>query len=283
MSTDAVLAPRADACPDAEQLAAYLDGTLPAAERTVLERHLVGCVECRDIVGDGIGEVVEVRPLVAARRSRATWVGVGAVLAAAAAVVLVMRVDRATVDWRPLLPGPSAARPFAARISVMTEYAPAVSATRGAESAQTLTVDARLAAAELEKRAEERQSGETLHDAGVARLLTGNAIGAIELLQKAASVAPTAPILSDLAAALLVDGSNRNDKAQIERARAAAIQALAIDAAFRPALFNAALIAERDGTPDAAGAWRRYLQVDQSSGWADEARSHLAQPGVSLR
>src|SRR5215471_6052156 len=42
----------ADACPGPEQLAAYVDGMLAPADRTDLDRHLAGCADCREVVGD---------------------------------------------------------------------------------------------------------------------------------------------------------------------------------------------------------------------------------------
>jgi anti-sigma factor RsiW len=37
-------------CPTPEVLAAYLDRNLPTEERSLVERHLVGCTKCRRIV-----------------------------------------------------------------------------------------------------------------------------------------------------------------------------------------------------------------------------------------
>src|SRR5262249_30119917 len=39
-------------CPDVETLAGYVDGMLADADRQAVERHLVGCADCRDVVVD---------------------------------------------------------------------------------------------------------------------------------------------------------------------------------------------------------------------------------------
>ena len=54
MSTEAPMTMQPGACPDAELLASYMDGLLSPADRTSLERHLVDCADCRDIVGSGV-------------------------------------------------------------------------------------------------------------------------------------------------------------------------------------------------------------------------------------
>jgi anti-sigma factor RsiW len=41
-------------CPDAEILAVYLDGELTSTERTLVERHLSDCRQCRSIVATAV-------------------------------------------------------------------------------------------------------------------------------------------------------------------------------------------------------------------------------------
>lgn len=69
---------------DSGAVAAYLDGALEPSERTVVEAHLADCDACRM-------EVVDVARLVRTRRASPRWyVPVGAVAAAAAAVLLLI-------------------------------------------------------------------------------------------------------------------------------------------------------------------------------------------------
>jgi CHAT domain-containing protein len=62
----------------------------------------------------------------------------------------------------------------------------------------------------------------------------------------------------------------------LANALAATDRALARDARYGEALFNRALMIERIGLrDDARDAWNRYLDVDSTGGWADEARAHV--------
>src|SRR3954465_11572259 len=98
MTTEAPQALRADACPEPEQLAAYIDGTLTPDERTQMERHLAECPECRDVVAESVAALDELGGLPARKRpSMRAWAGVGVVLAAAAAIVIAVRLQRPTL------------------------------------------------------------------------------------------------------------------------------------------------------------------------------------------
>src|SRR5262245_17961319 len=94
MTTEAPRALTADACPDPEQLAAYVDGGLPPDERTVVESHLSECADCRDIVGGAVAASPAPRPVVL-RPARGKWIAVGGgLLAAAAALVMVVKLQQ---------------------------------------------------------------------------------------------------------------------------------------------------------------------------------------------
>jgi anti-sigma factor RsiW len=71
---------------DANEVAAYVDRTLPQADRARVDAHLADCDDCR-------GEVVAVRRLVAGTPRWRRWSVMGA-LAAAAVLVLVMWPSR---------------------------------------------------------------------------------------------------------------------------------------------------------------------------------------------
>jgi len=124
---------------------------------------------------------------------------------------------------------------------------------------------------------------QTLHARGIAHLLAASTAteaneirsersSAVALLQEAANRAPdNAAYQTDLAAALLTAG----DKNSRDLAIAHLKKALTIDPRNPEALFNQAL-ALRDSDPKAAiPAFQRYLAVDPSSPWADEARTSL--------
>jgi hypothetical protein len=48
--TAPALNPRPRTCPDAETLAAFIDGRLWGAARAVVVEHIADCAECRDVV-----------------------------------------------------------------------------------------------------------------------------------------------------------------------------------------------------------------------------------------
>jgi anti-sigma factor RsiW len=74
-----------------EQTAGYLHSVLTAVERATVEAHLAACVECRD-------EVVALRPLVSAQRSRRRILRAGIALGAAAAAAVVLLVQPGRVS-----------------------------------------------------------------------------------------------------------------------------------------------------------------------------------------
>jgi len=85
-------------------------------------------------------------------------------------------------------------------------------------------------------------------------------------------------VWSDLAAARYAAASQLGRASLYPTALAAADSALRVDPSLPEALFDRALILERLGlTDEAKRAWQRYLQIDPSSPWAAEARSHLAE------
>src|SRR3954471_18383905 len=51
---------RADACPDPETLAAYVDGMLDPAARAAVEAHAADCRDCREILADTAAFLLDV-------------------------------------------------------------------------------------------------------------------------------------------------------------------------------------------------------------------------------
>jgi tetratricopeptide (TPR) repeat protein len=131
-------------------------------------------------------------------------------------------------------------------------------------------------AGEAADRARRDLSSDVQQTAGVAMLLAQRPEDAVAHLRRAAEQSPKdAGVWSDLAAAQLVAGTQLGQASLYSEALASADQALRIDAASSGALFNRALILERLGLhAAAAAAWDRYLRIDPSSPWANEARAH---------
>lgn len=84
-------------------------------------------------------------------------------------------------------------------------------------------------------------------------------------------------VLADLAGALIVRAERTQAPRDLLQAYSTAEDALRHDPRDPGALYNAALALDRFGLVDETGrAWRAYLAVDSTSGWAGEARRRLA-------
>lgn len=276
MSTEAPAALRADACPEPELLAAYIDGQLSPGERTQLERHLAGCAECRDIVSDGVAAVAELPVAVPRRSSRTRWVGVAVALAAAAAIVIAVRLQRPAPFYLPemdaLVRVETSSRALEPRLSGGFRYAPPPIVTRGTSDTHDLEL---AATAEKVRTAIGDRSGPDADAArGVTFLLTGDAARGVEALERAVTSPSASPKMrSDLAAAYL----QRGEPGDPERALAAAQRATEADAGLLEAQYNRALALERAGQSGSAlQAWRDYAARERDTAWVAEAERHIA-------
>src|SRR5262245_13311422 len=286
MSSDLHLPPRPGACPEPEQLAALIDGGLSAADRRALEAHLGDCAECREVVADTVafqGETAQVAPF---RRPRLIYPLGAALLAAAAALVLVVRMDRSSesrvVEMADLVAAVGTTRPIEARLSGGFAYGPPPVTTRSASEA-TVSPDLQIAAGQAEKKLQAERSAENLHAFGASQLLLGRFDAAVDALNEAATVGAShntslRAINNDLAAAYLARGRAQDRPDDFVHALNAADSANRATAAPTPeSLFNRALALEALHLRDQArAAWQDYLKRDGTSGWADEARRHLA-------
>jgi tetratricopeptide (TPR) repeat protein len=276
MSTQAPAALQADACPEPEQLAAYIDGRLAAGERTQLERHLVGCADCRDIVAGSV-EAIKQLPAVADQGTgRRKWVALaGGLVAAAAAVVLMVRVMAPSPYYVPemaeLVRVEPSTRAVEPRVTGGFRYAPPPAVTRGAGDTRNLE----LAATADKVRAEIVNRTGAAADAarGVTFLLSGDPEAAIAALERATTLpSASAQMSSDLSAAYLA----RSQAGDAERALTAAERAVANDSTLREGRFNRALALERlQRTSEAVRAWKDYAARETDAQWVAEAQRHV--------
>ena len=274
MTTDAPFALKADACPEPEVLAAYIDGRLRPVERTTIDRHLANCADCREIVAGSVEAIDEIGGRAAPRSRTKLWVGLGAVLAAAAAVVIAVRMQRPSPFYVPEMAQLVAVQPDTRAIEPRLagfRYAPAPRVTRGTPATDALELSATAEKVRNEIAARTDANADAAR--GVTYLLDGDPGRAVEALQRATSTAASPLMFSDLAAAYLQRGA----RGDAEQALAAANHALAANPTLREGAFNRALALESLGRrPEAQDAWRAYLTLDADSGWAGEARRHLA-------
>jgi tetratricopeptide (TPR) repeat protein len=268
------------ACPSEQQLAAYVDGRLGAAERAAVQQHLADCDDCREAVAEAVRLRREsgggtVLPFW--RRRSVQTVG-GGVLALAAALILVVQLRpelnpfRRQTPYEELVAAVGTNRTVEGRLSGGCGFGPLRSPTRSGSRSDAASYDVLAAAAKLRQLAADSPSREHLHALGVAELILGDAESAVVHLERARGEQPSARLLSDLSAAYLARGSNVDRSAgatALERAEAA----IALDPRLPEAYFNRALALEYLGRRDRArAAWDDYVRVDPSSEWSGEAR-----------
>jgi tetratricopeptide (TPR) repeat protein len=281
-------------CPDAQQLAAYADGLLTDAERQVIEEHLNECASCRAVLAETMifvqtqsSVAPAAAPSILPFRGRRPLVGVAAALAAAAAIVIAIRIAKPTAfdDWfgtrsaRPELQELVAAlaneptRPVVGRLTGGFKYAPPASPTRGPGDRDSSPA-VRIAAARIEKQAQRRASSEDRVALGVALLAVGELDRAIEVLTEAARQTPSADAFNDLSAAHLTRANRAGRDDDFALALAAADRALQLRPASDEALFNKALaLAGLKRVADAQRVVDDYLRRDDSSPWSRELRA----------
>jgi hypothetical protein len=304
-------------CPDAEQLAEYADGVLDAPAREAIEAHLVTCADCRSVLAETmafLGEEaaadavskpltlvtpaqaadVDAAPKSAAARvvpfRTRSWVtGVGATLAAAAALVLIVRI--AAPGWLP--PGfggepplqhlvaalaNETSRPVEGRLMGGFSYASPPSPLRGGTDrfGRRPSPDVQLAAAEIAKFAEGNTSVRARSALAVALIVSGDLDEAITTLEQVAKDATDSPeeaaVQTNLSAAYLARARWWNHPEDWPKALAAANRAVTLDPNALEPYFNRALAYEGLEQADlAAKAWTEYTTRDRNSDWTREA------------
>jgi CHAT domain-containing protein len=307
-------APKSGRGLDPETLAAYVDGRLPPDERERVEAELVRDPESYEWLVQtlraeeqievpkvprvpkvptaevpGVPEVPKVHEVarVLPFRRRAVVGAVGSVLAVAAALLLVVRLQPA---WWQAMWGPAIDPRFEKLVTAVGEeryiegrltggfkYGPLRSVTRGPGDLSNQNLALLAAAGELQKAAQANPSAENLHAWGVAQLLLRDYDEAVRTLESASRYQPApSGYLSDLSAAYVARAEARSLPEDWPRALKAADQSLLVDAKALEPLFNRGLALEGMALKDRAiEAWTSYLSNDSGSGWAVEARRRL--------
>ncbi len=276
----------ATGCPEAETLAAFVDGTLEDAAMREVEAHLLTCEDCSTVAVDAadFNESATQRRATSGPR-RVLWVSGS--LAAGVLTALVL--------WR--FAGPGSGRTAG---SPLRGIAPLLSAASGEDR----TIEARLsgfawktleprertagarpaaslqmlsAAAEVEKEAASHPTAENLHAFGVAHLLLGDLDDAVASLKRAQREDPaSAGIAADLGAALLERGDRGGRPEDLLEALSAIEKGLESDTKRAELLFNHAIALEKLHLDQRAiEAWETYLKSADDPAWADEARRRL--------
>jgi len=262
-----------DPCPDAETLAAFLDGKLRRAEIPPVLAHVDTCARCMRAVVSADSESDSASEAVPRR-----WPWIAIAAAILLALLTIPAIRNTSPEERLVKLAPRSARVLEPRLSGDFAWAPWRGPMRSTERA---TDPERLqlagAAGDLVARADREKSADAQRDAGVALVMIEEPLAAVSRLHDSASREPDAKVWSDLAAAKYAAAMQLERPSLYPEALADADRALRIDPRLPAALFNRALILEQLGlTTLAREAWQRYLAVDASSPWATEARERLA-------
>lgn len=303
--------PKASGDLDPEMLAAYIDQRLPPDERAAVEAQLatdpdsyellVELIHANEALKDAAPaadpavapkerpeEQATVVPLVPKPARTRTWAIAGGVLAVAAALVLIVRLQPELLPWlrggeatdpqlAKLVAAVGEERYIEARLTGGFKYGPLRSVTRSGATIANLSLTA--AAGELQKKVSEDPSAQNLQRWGIAQLQLGLSDDAIQTLERALLLeADSAVIQSDLAAAFLFRAATRGSVEDLPKALAAAERAITSNPTLAEAWFNRALAIESIGLrSEAKQAWQDYLDHEPSpdSPWIVEARLHL--------
>ncbi|HSY50320.1 MAG TPA: CHAT domain-containing protein [Thermoanaerobaculia bacterium] len=265
--------------PEAQIMAAFVEGTLTPDEIAAVAGHLKGCGDCRTVVSETARFGREEDAREAPARTHRWWLlAVAAVLAAIVITVPLVRY-MGTRDTSPIArlieATPRQHRFVEARLSGFP-WAQLQAPPRGEAIPDPADLKLTGAAGEvLEKTAGQHQS-ESRHATGVAYLLINRRNDGIAALEQAANGSSDPRAWNDLAAARYAVATQDEHPSQLPLALADADHALRLDPKSPEALFNRALILEHLGVRDQARkAWQAYLAVDGGSAWGVEARAHL--------
>ncbi|HET6233074.1 MAG TPA: hypothetical protein VFE05_23555, partial [Longimicrobiaceae bacterium] len=180
------------------------------------------------------------------------------------------------------LAGAHLKRAFAPRFSIEMEYQPCTLPAQGDETvpreACGTNEEGALDANAFDTDAD-GTNADALRGSALAKLIFGDETGhpvddAIALLSRASTLTHrSVPVLVDLAGTHLVRAERTQNPRDLAQALEYAVEALETEPKNRAALFDAALALQSitiDG--QAAKAWDRYLAVDSTSPWANDAR-----------
>lgn len=297
-----------------EVLAAYIDGLLPPEERARVDAEIAADPETYEWVVNSINAVDDPTIVQGAERSSAdaprprpspapmpsgedasgdgrvvsfyrrmtTRGTVGALLATAAAVLIVVTLQRSEreVDgerrMEAIVKAVGAERYVGVRLTGSFPPTTGRTVVRGAPRASAQNLQLRAAAAEARRAAVETPSPALLHAAGVGTLLEGaDPSGAIDSLERAVRARDSVVVRSDLFAAI-VEAYQRTPDAALFRRAAELAEALLRGNPPQEFLYNWAYFLELRGDySKAVSAWQDYLSSVHGSGWEAEARSRL--------
>jgi len=278
-------------CLSDETLTEYLEGVLDPAITTACEVHMIGCDHCREELAlymrvmqlnitpaedahiNRIADSWDRRKHVSSDTLPAAWGHKNFFLALM--TVAVAAVFGVLLFWSSTHKPPEPQSPAEVVQLLLAQgraselrldqqpYTP-TTRTRGREVSG---VDYGLIASEMV------YMGADSYAMGRLYLLQKDFARATSELEKAEKQSgASAGVHNDLGVAYLERGGEINIRKAAEEFR----YALQINPDFAPAVYNLAIVSERtDALSQAEAQWKRYLELDSTSGWAGEARSRL--------
>jgi tetratricopeptide (TPR) repeat protein len=265
-------------CPTDETLAQFASGNIDDPTRNIVLAHIETCSECMAAVLSANAYLEEERSAHRGWAESRWWMS--AVAAAIVIAIISFPLFRGHNDpiARLVALAPVSGRQVEPRLSGGFAWAPYHGPMR-ATNAATDTAGLKLggAAGDAIERAQRDHSEEAQRAAAVALVLIDRPSDAINRLQTIAAQSPgDARAWNDLAAARYAAATQLQRPSLLPEALAAADRAVAADPKSAEALFNRALILEHmSRAAEARKAWLRYLEIDNASSWATEARAHL--------
>lgn len=264
--------------PGAQTMAAFLDGKLPRNEIASVADHLSRCGECRLVIAETARFKREEDSRASSpRTARAWWLAAAAILAIAAVTAPLLWMRAASDPIGQLADAAPAGHRLLEPRLARFRWARLQPPSRGS-GAPDDPADLKLsgAAGEVLQKTLDRTDAEGRHASGVAYLLIGRAGESVAALERAAQTSNDWQRWNDLAAARYALAKNGKRPSQLPQALADADRALRLAPNKAEPSFNRALILEAMGLWEAARkAWERYLALDPSSEWSNEAREHL--------
>lgn len=265
-------ADRLDACPDPVVLASFVEGTLDERSRVDVERHVALCAECPVIIGETVRflRAPAEREALEGAAPAPSWRWLAAV--AALAVFFIPATFWHKRDPLRRMKQISAQLPFRSLEARLTgfHYSPYDPDRSSASRPDDIAVRAEAA-----RIAEERGTGaQSLHARGVALLLSGDPVLAIDLLSSATRANPrSAPAWCDLAAAYIAIGG----RSELAKALDTADRAVVLAPEMAEAHFNRGLALQNLGRrTEAVDAYRAALLLDGRSQWREELEFRIA-------
>lgn len=277
--------PQTHDCLDAETLAAFIDGRLEPREREAVEAHLATCEDCYEVWMEGMATVTEsigvdssTPPARTLRLDGWYWAAAVAAVLTLATVLILPRGSQHERSMENLVEAVGHDRFTEARLSDSFSWGPRPNVIRGdSDTSSSISSGILSAAAALESGLEHDSSGPALRARGIAAVATRDLDRSVDLLERALEAdSANVAVRIDLTAVLLERYRHRGNSVDALRAEATIAPVVVHDQAPPAALFNHALAVEASrGREEAVAAWQRYLAVDSTSNWAQEARGRI--------